>query len=142
MNFEQVESKSEDARKLMLLFCYLDAANIPEAMLDRACSLQKRWSREGDVTEEAPSASGIDENLIRMVKDELRFDDAVEMLKSFSFIYVNEDGHTGLRKFSIHPLVQYCASQRVSVNVQDYWRKQAIALICHAFPRDEILEPL
>lgn len=142
INFEQVESNSEDARKLMLLFCYLDAANIPEAMLDRACSLQKRWSHEGDVTEEAPSASGIDEDLIRMVKDELRFDDAVEMLKSFSFIYVNEDEHTGLRKFSIHPLVQYCASQRVPVDVQDYWRKQAIALICHAFPRDEILEPL
>lgn len=142
MNFEQVESMSEDARKLILLFCYLDAAKIPEAMLDRACSLQKRWSHGGEVTEEGPSASGVDEDLIQTVKDELRFDDAIEMLKSFSLIYVNEDEHTGLRNFSIHPLVQYCASQRVPVDVQNYWRRQAIALICHAFPRDEVLEPL
>lgn len=60
MNFEQVESNSEDARRLILLFCYLDAAKIPETMLDRACSLQKRWSHSGEITEEAPSASGVD----------------------------------------------------------------------------------
>ena len=141
-NFEQVERNSVDARNLLLLFCYLDATKIPEAMLDRACSLQKRWSHGAEVTEEPPSASGVDEDLIQTVKDELRFDDAIEMLKSFSLIYVNEDEHTGLRIFSIHPLVQYCASQRVPVAVQNYWRKQAIALVCHAFPSDEVLEPL
>ena len=142
MNFEQVENISEDARRLILLFCYLDAAKIPEAMLDRACSLQKRWSHDGEVTEEGPSASGVDENLVQTVKDELRFDDAIEILKSFSLIYVNEDKHTGLRNFSIHPLVQFCASQRVAVDIQNYWKLQAITLVCHAFPRDEVLEPL
>ena len=83
MNFEQVESNPEDARELILVSCYLDAAKIPEAMLDRACSLQRRWSHGGDVTEEAPSASGVDEDLIQTVKDELRFDDAVEMSELF-----------------------------------------------------------
>lgn len=43
LNFEQVEKSSKDAKSLLLLFCYLDAANIWEAMLDRACSSQKRW---------------------------------------------------------------------------------------------------
>lgn len=142
MNFEQVESNPEDARGLILMFCYLDAAKIPEAMLDRACSLQRRWSHSGEVTKEAPSASGVDGDLIQTVKDELRFDDAVEILKPYSLIYVNEDKHTSLRNFSIYPLVQYCASQRVPVDVQNYWRKQAIALICHALPRDEVSEPL
>ncbi|KAL9634730.1 MAG: hypothetical protein Q9164_003919 [Protoblastenia rupestris] len=142
LNFEQVEKSSEDARKLMLLFCYLDAANIREATLDRACSLQKRWGYDGELTEVAPSASEIDEDLVYMVQDEIRFDDAIEVLSSFSLIYINEDEQTGLRKFSIHPMVQYCASQRVAPEVQSYWRAQAIALICHAFPRDEVLEPL
>jgi len=142
MNFEQVEKSSEDARRLMLLFCYLDTADIREATLDRACTSQKRWSHDGEVTEVAPSASGVDEDLICMVLDEVRFDDAIEVLGSFSLIYINEDEQTGLRKFSIHPMVQYCALQRVAPDVQSYWRAQAIALICHAFPRDEVLEPL
>ena len=142
INFEQVERVSEDARRLILLFCYLDAAKIPEAMLDRACSQQKRWSHGGEVTEEGPSASGVDEDLVQIVNNEFRFDDAIEVLQTFSLIYVNEDKYTGLRNFSIHPLVQYCASQRVPVGVQNYWRRQAIALVCHAFPRDEVLEPL
>jgi len=142
MNVEQVEKSSEDARRLMLLFCYLDTADIREATLDRACTSQKRWSHDGEVTEVAPSASGVDEDLICMVLDEVRFDDAIEVLGSFSLIYINEDEQTGLRKFSIHPMVQYCALQRVAPDVQSYWRAQAIALICHAFPRDEFLEPL
>ena len=142
LNFGQVEKSSEDARKLMLLFCYLDAANIREATLDRSCSLQKRWNYDGEITEVAPSASGIEEDLICIVQDEIRFDDAIEVLSSFSLIYTNEDDQTGLRKFSIHPMVQYCASQRVAPEVQNYWRAQAIALICHAFPGDEALEPL
>ena len=142
INFEQVERISEDARKLILVFCYLDPAKIPEAMLDRACSLQKRWSQDGEVVEEGPSVSGIDKDLIKTIKDELRFDDAIEILKSFSLIYVSEDENTGLRNFSIHPLVQYCALQRIPIEVQNYWRRQAIALICHAFPLDEVLEPL
>ena len=142
LNFEQVEESSNDARKLLLLFCYLDAANIQEATLDRACSSQKRWSHDGEATEVAPLASGIDEDLICAVRDEIRFDDAIEVLRSFSLIYVNEDKMTGLRKFSIHPMIQYCASQRIAPDVQNYWRAQAIVLVCHAFPRDEVLEPL
>lgn len=142
MNFEQVEKSSKDARKLMLLFCYLDGVNVQEAMLDRACSSQKRWSHNGEIIEVGPSASGVDKGLVCMVQDEVRFDDAIEVLVSFSLIYINEDEQTGLRKFSIHPMVQYCASQRVPPDVQSYWRAQAIALICHAFPRDEVLEPL
>jgi len=65
-NFEQVEKSSGDARRLTLLFCYLDAAKIREATLDRACSSQKRWSHDGEVTRVAPSKSGVDEDLICM----------------------------------------------------------------------------
>lgn len=120
MNFEQVERESQDAYHLLLIFCYLDAANITEAMLDRACTPQKRWDQDGEVFEESPAHSGVDKEFIRLVKDELRLDDAVEALRSFSLIYVDHDNEIGLRKFSIHPLIQYCASQRVSVEVQDY----------------------
>ena len=90
----------------------------------------------------SPLASGVVEDLVGMVQGAVRFEDAIEVLVSFSLIYVNEDEQTGLRKFSIHHMVQYCASQRVAAAVQNDWRTQAIALICHAFSRDEILEPL
>ena len=142
LNFEQVEQRSEDARRLMLLFCYLDAASIHEGILARACSPQKRWSPDGEVMEVSPFESGIDKDLVDTVQDELRFDDAVEVLQSFSLIYIDTDERTGLRRFSIHPMIQYCASARVQMEIQNYWRAQAIALICHAFPSDEALEPL
>lgn len=124
MNFEQV-----------------DAANITEVLLDRACAPQKRWNQGGEVFEEDPVHAGVDE-VVHLIKDEVKLDDAVEVLRSFSLIYVNLDEEIGLRKFSVHPLVQYRASQHVSAAVQEHWRSQATALICHALPRDEILEPL
>ena len=142
LNFEQVGKSSEDARKLLLLFCYLNATNIQESMLDRACMAQKRWGNDGEATELAPAASGLDDDLIGIVRDEVRFDDAIAVLSSFSLIYVNEDDQSGLRKFTIHPLVQHCASQRVGSQVRHYWRAQAIALMCQAFPVDEVLQPL
>lgn len=140
MNFEQVERDSEDASYLLLLFCYLDAARIPEAMLDRACSPQRRWNRIGEIFEEPPETVGINEDLIQLVRDEVRFDDAVEKLLSFSLISTEMDVN-GLRIFSVHPLVQYCASEHISSKSQVDWREQAIAIVCHAFPRSEYLEP-
>lgn len=86
--------------------------------------------------------SGIDDQLVCIIQDEIRFDDAIAVLSSFSLVYVSEDGQTGLRKFAIHPMVQYCASQRVAPSEQNHWQTQVMAMICHAFPIDEVLEPL
>ena len=141
MNFEQVVRDSKEASDLLLLFCFLDGSGIPERMLSRGSSPQPRWSSDGEKVDVTAEDDGLDSSLVALIKDEMAFDDAIEKLLSFSLIhwYTNTDGS---RSFSVHPLVQYCASQRVSPTTQLKWRLQAIYLVCHAFPRNKYLEPL
>ena len=104
VNFDQVERGSKAASDLLLPFCFLDASNISETMLARACSPQKRWSRLGEMSEIAPMESGIDSELLTTVQDEIKFDDAIEKLLSFSLIHLDNDVN-GSRNFSIPPHV-------------------------------------
>ena len=141
INFDQVERDSKEVSDLLLLFCFFDASNIAETMLDRACSPQKRWNRSGEMSEVGPIDAGVRNELLTLIQDEIMFDGAIEKLLSFSLVHLDNDLN-GSRNFSIHPLVQHCASQRVSSKTQDQWRLQAIAVVCHAFPRNKYLDPL
>lgn len=141
INFEQVERDSKDASDLLLLFCFLEASGISETMLYRGCSPQKRWDRQGEMAEVAPTDAGLDSGLVALIKNEMDFDAAVDKLLSFSLIRRNNDVNES-RSFSVHPLVQHCASQRVPQAIQKKWKLQALLLICHAFPRNRYLEPL
>ena len=139
VNFKQVEDESEEVTQLLLLLCFLDAANITEGMLLRGCTSQKRWTTTGEIEEVSAETEGVDGNLIKLVTNEMSFDAAIEKLLSFSLIRRNNDFNEA-RSLSVHPLVQYCASQRVSQADQIKWRLQAILLVCHAFPRDQYME--
>ena len=141
MNFKELEEDSRDATNLLMLFCFLDPSNIPEMLLDRASSPQTRWGHSGEMFEEHPTKAGLCNELVALLRDEIRFDNAIDKLLSFSLIQLGSNVN-GLRNFSIHPLVQYCAAQHLSNQVQDQWRSQAILAICHAFPRSEHLDPL
>ena len=68
--------------------------------------------------EESPFVAGIECELVHLIKDEIRFFDAIEKLLFFSLIHLDKDTD-GLKNFSIHPLVQYCASHRISLQTQD-----------------------
>lgn len=141
LNFKQVEADSSEASSLLLLLCFLDSSAIPELMLRRGSSPQRRWGANGEIIEVAADMEGVDENLQRLIQSELDFDTAIEKLLSFSLITCNTEKNS-LRKFSIHPLVQYCAVKRVSSATANFWRIQAIFLVCHAFPRSRYLEPM
>lgn len=83
---------------------------------------------------------GVERQLIQVIQGDFEFDTAVEKLLSFSLISCNKESE-GLRSFSIHPLVQYCAVKRLSPPDVRKWRCQALLLVCHAFPRNRFLEP-
>jgi hypothetical protein len=139
LNFAQVEKESPAAARLLLLFCFLDAAAITENMLLRGCTGQNRWSTDGEIEKVSPEAAGVDPYLITLITDELLYDAAIDNLLSFSLLQRNNDFNEA-RSLSLHPLVQYCASQRVSAEEQNSWRLQAMFLVCHAFPRDQYIE--
>lgn len=141
LNFKQVEEDSTEASSLLLLFCFLDSSAITEAMLRRGSSPQTRWNTYGEIVEVAAEAEGVDEKLKSLIQNEVEFDSAMEKLLSFSLITCHIEKN-GLRKFSIHPLVQYCAVQRISSSTANFWRMQALLLVCHAFPRSRYLNPM
>jgi hypothetical protein len=136
-----VEQESPAATYLLLLFLFLDQSSIPEMILHRGSSPQKRWGSDGEVTEVRAEDEGVDECLTKVIQGDFEFNNAVEKLLSFSFISCNKESN-GLRNFSIHPLVQYCAVQRLPPSDVSRWRWQAILLVCHAFPRNRYIEPL
>lgn len=141
INFKQIEHDSPNAASILLLFSFLEPSSIPEMLLHRGTSPQKRWNNDGEVMDVPAEKEGVDSSLIRAITDELEFDAAVERLLSFSLITCKKES-TGRRVFSIHPLVQYCAAQRLSPAAVNKWRWQAILLVCHAFPRSRYIDPV
>lgn len=139
VNFAQVENDAPEAARLLLLFSLLDAAAISDEMLLRGSTPQKRWATNGEIEDMSPAAAGLDPFLIKLFSDELSYDDAVEKLLSFSLVRRNNDFNE-TRSISLHPLVQYSASMRVTSAEQSKWRLQAILLVCHAFPRNQYIE--
>jgi hypothetical protein len=63
----------------------------------------------------------------------MQLDHAIEQLLAFSLIE-RTNSIDERRAFSVHPLVQHCASNRVPLKVREKWRAQAILLVAHAFP--------
>ena len=141
VNFRQIENDSKDATNLLLLFCFLEPSAISEVVLHRGSIPQKRWGETGNVAEVSAEAEGLDRNLTKLIQNEMEFDAAIERLRSFSLVSCNRDTN-GFQNFSIHPLVQFAAAQRLSLSTLNRWRWQAVLLICHAFPRNRYLEPL
>jgi len=141
LNFKQVERESEAAVRLLLLFCFLEPTKISEVVLHRGTIAQNRWGEDGEVKEVTAEAEGLEPSLVTLIQNEMDFDTAIEKLRSFSFVSCTKDTN-GLRSFSVHPLVQYCATQRISPQIANTWRQQAILLICHSFPRNRYLDSL
>ena len=140
LNFQQIEHDACLAVDLLLLFSFLSPSRIEEFILYRGVSPQKRWGKNGEACEVPAEEEGVECTLIDLIRDEMKFDAAIEKLRSFSFISSIKDKN-GLRIFSVHPLVQYCVGQRMEASVVRSWTCQAILLICHAFPRNRYLEP-
>jgi hypothetical protein len=133
VNFRQVEEDSKGAINLLMLLSFLEASDIPESMLRRGCSTKRIWNRDGEVAELSPIETGLDPDVVGLISDEMKLDRAVEHLLEFSLIQLNSSQRGG-RRFSIHLLVQYCASHRVDLKIRQKWQTQAILLVCQAFP--------
>ncbi|EFE44249.1 LipA and NB-ARC domain protein [Trichophyton verrucosum HKI 0517] len=138
LNFRQLEKDSPRASHQLLLFSFLQASNIPESMLRSGCSTKQIWGEDGEVTDISPVDAGLDPELIDLITDEMKLDEAIENLLAFSLIQLTLSSRGG-RAISVHPLVQYCASHRVPLDVQQKWRAQAILLVAQAFPYGEYI---
>lgn len=121
INLAQVEQMSEDAKMLLLLFCFLDPSHISEALLHRGCTAQKRWNDDGEVVEIAAEDEDIDPKLTQLILSEQSFDSAIGILESFSLMIRKQDEY-GLKNLSLHPLVQSCVVLRYPSEVINQWK--------------------
>ncbi|KMU85898.1 hypothetical protein CIHG_03427 [Coccidioides immitis H538.4] len=132
LSFRQLERYAPKASNLLVLFSLLEGSNISDTMLRRACSTKRIWGRNGETVQLTPEDAGLNQELITLLDDEMQFDSAISQLLASSFIQRNATGER--RAFSVHPLVQNCASHRVSLKERQKWQVQAILLVAHAFP--------
>ncbi|KAI1950901.1 hypothetical protein LOZ57_001449 [Ophidiomyces ophidiicola] len=132
LNFRQLEKESAGASYLLTLFSFLEPGNISELMLRRGSSIKKVWGCNGEIGECDPIDEGLDPMLAELLSDEMQLDYALQQLLAFSLIQRNNIGAE--RTFSVHPLVQQCASHRVPDDIRRKWQVQAILLVAHAFP--------
>lgn len=140
LSFKELEQDSQDAVAILLLFSFLDPGSIPEILLYRGCTANRRWDDNGEIVDVAAHEEGVEEGLASLIGNEFRLDDAIERLFALSLISCQTGPDNG-RTFSIHPLVQHCVIHRLSPGEVKRWRLQALLLVCHAFPRNRYLEP-
>ncbi|KAI1942772.1 hypothetical protein LOZ66_001179 [Ophidiomyces ophidiicola] len=131
LNFRQLE-ESAGASYLLTLFSFLEPGNISELILRRGSSIKKVWECNGEIGECDPIDEGLDPMLAELLSDEMQLDYALQQLLAFSLIQRNNVGAE--MTFSVHPLVQQCASHRVPDGIRRKWQVQAILSIAHAFP--------
>lgn len=141
LNFRQLEKDAPEASHLLMILSFLEGGHIPESMLHRGCSSKKVWGRNGEVVDMTAKEAGLDPEIIALFNDEMQLDGAIEQLLAFSLIQRNSV-RDEKRVFSVHPLVQHCASHRVSPEIRQKWKIQAILLIAHAFPFSHHIEDL
>ena len=139
LNFRQLEKDASEASHLLILFSFLEAGKISESMLLRGCSPKKVWGRNGEMAEVSPAEAGLDSELVTLVNNEMQLDHAIEQILAFSLIE-RTNSVDERRAFSVHPLVQHCASNRVPLKVREKWRAQAILLVAHAFPSNVYID--
>lgn len=121
------------AANLLLFLYFLECTDIPESTLRRRASAKKIWGCNGELTEVSAKKVGLRTELITFLQDQLSFYRAIEKLLAISLIRHCNSENRG-RIFSVHPLVQYLASQRAPQVKRQRWQRQAALLVCHAFP--------
>ncbi|KAK2753074.1 hypothetical protein FQN55_005034 [Onygenales sp. PD_40] len=139
LNFRQLEKEGAEASHLLELLSFLDGTNIPESMLRKGCSNKTTWGTNGETIDITPEDAGLDPHLVALINNEMRFDQAIEQLLSFSLIQPNKT-RNGERAFTVHPLVQHCVSHRIHADVRQKWQIQAILLVAHAFPFSDYID--
>lgn len=141
LNFKEIDTRN-DARILLSLLVFLDKAAVTDELLTRGSSPQKRWKSNGELGLVDPSEGGVPQELVELLRNDIRVDKAVGELTSLSIIScINDESDERDRAFIIHPLYQKFAKLRMSKEQRQTYSAQALLFLTHAFPCDEdILE--
>ncbi|KAI1818974.1 hypothetical protein F4861DRAFT_544419 [Xylaria intraflava] len=125
--FQQIVHKLElDARSLAYLLVCLGPHGIPAALLSRIRQPSRTWACDGEVVAH-------NTRIVPFLSDEVRFNAAVDTLQSIGFVKAT----SALKSAGLHIDLQLAGL--VDANLVP-WRREAIKLVCHAFPKHESIE--
>jgi tetratricopeptide (TPR) repeat protein len=138
ISFDDIRGKWPAAADLLSLMSYFDRQGIPEDVLrvqleedDRDVVTQQR-DRTGDNTKdeiEDIKGDSASENT-----DDDMFEEAVQRLRSYSFVSISEDGRT----FGMHALVQLATRQWLKMNgEEEKWKAQFLRKLNALYPDGE-----
>ena len=137
---DKLKVHSQDAYVLMHIICFLQQDGIHEHMFHLLRTPRFRWSESGTCQgSTARETSDLDPLILDFFMDESRLRDAIEKLIVLDWVKT-EPGICKLPRLLPDPQLQIYLLQRV--RNPDYWRLQAIRLVCCVFPRDQHFEPL
>jgi tetratricopeptide (TPR) repeat protein len=112
--FEQVEQRSPAAAELLRQCAFLDPDTIPEELFTQGAS------QLGPVLEP-------------VVQDSFTFDEAIDVLRSFSLLRRLAESQS----LSMHRLVQLVLKDRLDSPTQQQWAERTVRLVNAAFPEVE-----
>ncbi|KAF7557828.1 hypothetical protein G7Z17_g371 [Cylindrodendrum hubeiense] len=133
LSFHKINSEAPDVASLFLLLCQYDNAYIAENMLKRGSVSQLSFGRNGEEIQLPAESSRVPKSLVNLISDEIRFEEAVETLTSYSLIWRAEDGG-----FVLHSLVQFCGQRQVTEDMRKSSFEASICVLSHAFPRGSL----
>lgn len=139
LSFQRVQSQNLQASKLMLIFGLFSPDDIPLQMLTLNSESLSHWAPNGEFEELPPDQRWISDDLAAVLHDVLHIRDALSALRKFSLIRFR----TGGNSVSIHPLVHYWASYRLSGNADSQsLSMSAIGIVASSFEREERMPPV
>ena len=136
ISFDDIQEKWPSSADLLSLMSYFDRQGIPEEVL----RVQIREEEIQDLTKQnqedvTDGENGEDQNIkedgASEANDDDVFEEAVERLRSYSFVTIGEDGRT----FEMHALVQLAMRKWLEMHVkEERWKAQFCCKLNAVFP--------
>jgi len=123
------------SQNLLLLVCQFSPHGVPFELIHRGFACQSRWDHAGNRIKISPQETGLSSELAYF-EDSRNLSRILESLIDSNKLMLDQH-----RK--IHPTatVEEEVIPNLPLLTQNYWWKQASALLCHAFPRGQTLDP-
>jgi NB-ARC domain len=135
LSFKEIDNRPE-AHLLLSLLVFLDRAEVTQEFLRRGSTEQLIWGPSGNPAVVKPADNYVPEELVTLLTNDIKLDQAVAELISLSIITCisrkDED-----RVFVLHPLYHQCAKLRMSKEQRRRYSAQALYFLAQAFPCDE-----
>ena len=129
-----IEYGSGNAALVLVLLCFLDSSQITTGVLYRGSTAQNRWSECGETEEVTACQAGLVHEVVALLFDDAELDLALGNLLAAAAIR-EEPGTTGPTTYTMDDQIKIRICENLPRKVRSFWRRQALMLVSHSFPR-------